>query len=227
MNDTLRDVITAAGDGAGRHASGPAVPRRVPKLRAVETDPTEAPTPSGFGATLTDDIPPAEEETLGRLGLRLAFWLCGFRNALLERGRQGEKPSEREESLLALSSRDFQHLRPLVIGMVLVRLHDVIHAPEFLPEAQAAAGASALEAFAFETLRNLSERGQQVAHKDGPDTALAMFGGAPGMQEPLEIFQTVFTAALALVEAFQEQLPANAKLLPQLAKALETEAQRV
>ena len=156
MQDGLRDVITAAAAGGARQADLPSAAGRVTPLRAV--DPPAATTPPSLPF-----LPDADH--LGRGGLRLAFWLCGLQEALLERQRQGGRLTPREESLLALSRQDFISLRPTVTGMALAHLDaivndaDLLTAPEMPPVAA--------ELFALDTVRSLAARGAQTLREFG------------------------------------------------------------
>ena len=166
---------------------------------------------------------------LGPGGLRLAFWLCGFHDALMERRRNGEQLTEGEELLVTLSSADFVGMRPLVVDMTLGRLETVVNEPGLLEQANVTgAGApEAMEVFALTTLRNLSQRAGQLLQDEGPEAALALFGESRCVVEPLAIFQLVFTAALDLVEAFERMIPVEARLLVRLAEELDSEVERI
>jgi hypothetical protein len=166
---------------------------------------------------------------LGPRGLRLAFWLCGFHDALMERRRRGEALTESEELLVNLSSADLVGMRPFVVEMTLGRLHGVVNAPGLLKDAEATGPSSPgpMEVFALTTLRNLSQRACQALQEEGPEAALGLFGEAGCTLEPLAIFQLVFTAALDLVEAFERMIPTKAKLLVRLADALDSEVEKI
>jgi hypothetical protein len=167
---------------------------------------------------------------LGEGGIRLAFWLCGFHDALMERRRLGEPLTESEEVLIRLSSADFPGMRPVVVDMTLGRLDALVNSPEMLVEAAGPGetGPAAMEVFALATLRSLSERANQIFCDEGPDAAMALFGEtSSSVMKPLAIFQLVFTAALDLVEAFKRIIPTEAKLLIQLAEALDSEVEKI
>ena len=225
MNDGLRDVISAAVEGASRKVL-PDAARRAPQLRAVATDAT---TPEWTPATELEPVTRSgatvgsEGEQLGRVGLRIAFWLCGFHEVLQERRRKGEALTEREESLLTLSSRDFLGIRSTVVKMAIARLHAVLNAPDLVIEADA----GAMEVFALETLRNLSRRAQELFQQGDADSALALFGDAASLKEPLAIFQIVFTTALGLVEMYEQLIPKHSAMLARIAKALNSEVERI
>lgn len=216
MQDGLRDVITAAAAGGARQADLPSAAGRVTPLRAV--DPPAATTPPSLPF-----LPDADH--LGRGGLRLAFWLCGLQEALLERQRQGGRLTPREELLLALSRQDFISLRPTVTGMALAHLDaivndaDLLTAPEMPPVAA--------ELFALDTVRSLAARGAQTLRELGAEAALALFGGDGTVQNPLAVFQLVFSAALGLVETLQRLAPAGSETLSRLAAALDAEIGRI
>jgi hypothetical protein len=161
--------------------------------------------------------------------LRLAFSLCGFHDALMARLRQGEKLTDSEELLLGLAKNDFAKMRPLVIGTTLDRLSKVINAPGLADRAIAAAvnAPHPMEVFALATLRSLSNRASQLLRDKGPDAALSLFGDRSAIQEPLAIFQRVFSTALDLVEVFERIIPGEATLLSLLAEALDSEIEKV
>ena len=224
MNDGLRDVISAAVEGAGRKIL-PDAARRGPQLRAVASD-GAAPdwTPATeLETAVRPGVSGGEGEQLGRVGLRIAFWLCGFHEVLLERRRKGETLTEREESLLTLSARDFVGIRSTVVKMAISRLHAVLNAPDLVVEADT----GAMEIFALETLRNLSRRAQELFQQGDADTALALFGEAASLKEPLAIFQIVFTTALGLVEMYEQLIPKHSAMLARIAKALNSEVERI
>jgi hypothetical protein len=225
MNDGLQDVISAAVENAARKTAAEASGRRVPQLRAVETDrpATEA------AAPIWTDSPFSGDGQLGRGGLRLSFWLCGFHAAMAERQGKGEPLTEQEQSLLALSGKDFAALRPLVINQAIARLQAVVNAPELVTQEAdgAAAEPGALDLFALDSLRRLARRARELLEEDGPDAALNLFGKGAGVQEPLAIFQMVFSTALGLVEAFEGLVPSDSRLLPRLGEALGSEIERI
>lgn len=160
---------------------------------------------------------------LGAGGLRLAFCLCGLRNALLERQARGERLSEREILLLAVSAKQFAEMRPLATGLTLGRLDAIVTASD-LGETN---GAGAMEIFALSTLRTLSERARHLLTTAGPDAALSLFGDASAMADPLAIFEVVFSASLDIVEAFEKMIPGEARLLSQLAESLDSEIEKI
>jgi len=165
-----------------------------------------------------------EGDQLGRRGLRLGFLLCGFHNALLERRERGEALTERETSLLELCGRDFVDMRPLVVSMAIRRLHTVVSSPSAFA---GVAASSDMEAFALDTVRNLSARASQLLQDQGPDPAMAVFGGNDEMMAPLAIFQAVFTTTIGVIEAFERITPNSARFLPQLVSALDSELERI
>ena len=225
MNDGLRDVISAAVEGNSRKML-PDAARRVPQLRAVGSDgsaPEWTPTTELEPAARSNGIASGEGEQLGRVGLRIAFWLCGFHEVLLERRRKGEALTEREESLLTLSARDFTSIRSTVVKMAIARLHAVLNAPDLVIEPDA----GAMEVFALETLRNLSRRAQELFQQGDADASLALFGDAGTLKEPLAIFQIVFTTALGLVEMYEQLIPKHSAMLARIAKALNSEVERI
>jgi hypothetical protein len=171
--------------------------------------------------------PACDHNRLGPNGLRLAFSLCGFHGALMERLRQGGKLTEREELLVILARKDFASLRPFVIGMTLDRLIALVNAPDLTNETAGADAPGAMEAFAVATLRSLAQRACQLLQEGGPDAAFSLFGDIGGEQDPLAIFQRVFTTALDLVEAFERIIPMEAKLLARLAEALDSEVEKI
>lgn len=227
MNDSLQDVISAAVEGiAAKTALVEGAGRRTTQLRAVSTaEPILGSAPLK-PTTATDEVGPiaamfaAEGDRLGRNGLRLSFWLCGFHQTLRDRVRGGETLSEREESLLALSRKDFVTIRPVVIGMALERLEAVVNASGELSE-------TAMEAFALETLRALSVRASDLLRDAGADRALSLFGDAQAVNEPLAIFQLIFSTALGLVESFIHLIPGPSVQLDELAATLGSEVERI
>jgi len=170
--------------------------------------------------------PAAGDDRLGPGALRLAFWLCGFHDALTERRRQGERLTDSEELLLRMSSRDFLYMRPSVVDMTLGRLKALVNSAALTADLSASRP-GAMELFALETLRDLAQRACQLNLDAGPDAALALFGGSPALQEPLGIFQQVFSTALDIVEAFERAIPGEAKLLARLAENLDSEVERI
>jgi hypothetical protein len=171
--------------------------------------------------------PAGDGNRIGPNGLHLAFSLCGFHSALMERLRQGETLTEREELLVTLARKDFARLRPFVTAMTLDRLNALVNAPELTREVAGTDAPGALEVFAVATLRSLGHRASQLLQEDGPDAALALFGEIKGEKDPLAIFQRVFTTALDLVEVFERIAPAKARLLARLAEALDSEVEKI
>jgi len=251
MNNGLHEVISAAAQNRERKDRD----RPIPLLRAVVTEPAAirpaAETPSEpvdrrkrrvSTAARADKVTVASPDTsqpasstttaaclgakLGDGGLRLAFWLCGFHDALTERQRRGERLTESEALLLAMSASDFAGLQNSIIDMTLGRLESLVNAPEFVDDAHIA-GTRPMELFALQTLRNLSQRARATLRQDGPDAALALFGEAGETRGPLAIFQRVFTTALDMVEAFERMIPGEAPLLMQLAEALDSEVEKI
>jgi len=222
--------MSAAADAAKNAAAADAT-RRPRQLRAVEVGHTPLIAAPSLVPVPAEPASSDMNTQLGRSGLRLAFWLCGFHEALSERLRNGEKLTDREQALMTLSGKDFLRIRPIVIELALGRLHAVLNAAELLPKAGAAqAGAGAvgpMEAFAMSTLRALSNRAGQLLKEDGADAALGLFGDSAGVEEPLAIFQMVFTTALGLVEGFQKVTPPDSGLLGRLADALGNEVESV
>ncbi len=224
MNDDLQDILSAAAEGS----SVPAV--EMPVRRAARLHAVAAGHPSSFAmADVARPVPAIsgtqnEDGQLGRRGLRLGFWLCGFHSALVERRERGEALTERETSLLDLCRQDFADLRPLVIAMAIKRLHAVVQSSHAAVEAAASSG---LEAFALDTVRSLSVRASQLLHDQGPDPAMAVFGGNEKIVEPLAIFQAVFRTAIGVIEGFERISPNGARFLPHLVSALDSELERV
>jgi hypothetical protein len=240
MDNGLQDVISAAANAAGRKPAKDATGRRVPQLSVVDTQrppsseaPLEAtryaPEPAGSvsNETILPAAPVGGSFQLGHSGLRLAFWVCGFRDALMERHRQGEQLTKKEELLLTLSPNDFAGIRPLVIDMTLSRLDAVVNASDLPAKPKDLSAVHPMEAFALTTLRSLSRRARRTLEDDGPDAALSLFGESGGVLEPLAIFRLVFTTALDLVESFERLVPAPTALLARLAEALDSEVDRI
>ena len=254
MNDGLQDVISAAIGASERKAAPEAPGRWAPQLRAVDTKrdgirnleplalapaPEPAPTPAVASAPAPAPASapaPATEafgetDQIGRGGLRLAFWLCGFHDAFSERRRRGEQLTEHEESLLALTRNEFIDIRSVVIKMALERLNAVANAPALLAEVEAGASRGkplgTMEGFALETLRSLSRRALQLLQESGPDAAFSLFSEDAYMQEPLAIFQQVFTTAATLVESFERLNTSESKLLSRLAATLGSEVEGI
>jgi hypothetical protein len=84
-----------------------------------------------------------------------------------------------------------------------------------------------MEAFALAALRDFAARARALLDESGPEAALAVFGDAADVQEPLAIFQLVFSTALDLVGSFARFVPPEARLLARLGAALATEVERV
>ncbi len=170
--------------------------------------------------TMAEMFPSADGGT-GPGTLRLAFWLCGFHGALMERRQHGEKLTPSEELLVQMSSKDFANMRPMMIEMILDRLKAVLHDPQWTGQG------GPMERFAVATLGNLADRAGELFRDAGPDAALSLFGTAEAANEPLAIFQQVFTTALDLVEAFERIIPGKSKLLDRLAEALDSEVEKI
>ena len=124
MDNGLQDVISAAVSGAGRkpgkdsdRATGAAVERGGDATLRRRADAEPAALVSS--ETTFRAAPGGGNGQLGHIGLRLAFWVCGFHAALLERHHNGEQLSKKEELLLTLSPSDFAGIRPHVIDMTL------------------------------------------------------------------------------------------------------------
>ncbi|MGI4951354.1 MAG: hypothetical protein ACRYGM_06080 [Janthinobacterium lividum] len=218
MNDVLRDVISVAAEGSARSHQERSHQERGGQERGRVTNLAAArSTPAAASAAAAG---PAASE-LGRNGLRQAFWICGFHEVLLERERRGERLSDQEQSLISLSRNDFRIIRPAVVEMALHHLHGVVHDPAFLPATPAAASPN--DVFAIETLRRLAAHGQQTLREDGPDAAMALFGGGPATVEPLAIFQLVFSAALNLLDGFDQLTAEPSAVLARLSRALDAE----
>lgn len=231
MNEDLRDVLNAAVEN-GRGPSTNKSVRQATQLQAIETNWLEAvPTTSTTTPLATvQDIPERDkDDQLGSRGLRLGFWLCGFHDALVERQGRGERLTEREASLLELSRKDFADMRPLVITMAVKRLNEVVTFRAVLADAGSigATTLGPLEAFTFDTIRNLSAQASKLLQDQGPDVAITMFGGTGEVMEPLAIFQAVFATALGVIEAFEQLGSSGIKFLPWLTAALESELERV
>lgn len=239
MDHGLQEVISAAVNRSGRQSAKDAAGRRVPQLTVVETDrpagqkasPQAEPPETVASETTRAAAPPLNVpgggHELGHSGLRLAFWVCGFRDALLERQNQGEQLTRKEELLLTLSPKDFDGVRPLVIDMTLRRLDAVVNASDLPVKPKELSAIHPMEAFALTTLRNLSRRARRALEEDGPDAALSLFGDSEGVAEPLAIFRLVFTTALDLLESFERLIPSDAGLLARLAEALDSEVDRI
>jgi hypothetical protein len=237
MDDSLRDVISAAVRGSGRKAIDAPVKPRTPVLSVVEAEhrgtrvaqpaPAAEPPKKVSSGTARRTPPSGGSHELGYSGLRLAFWVCGFHDALMERHRQGAQLTEKEKLLLTLSTQDFEGIRPFVIDLTLSRLDAVVNAPDLPAEPDDLAALHPMEAFALTTLRNLARLAGQTLADDGPDAALSLFGQKAGVLEPLAIFQPVFTTALDIVESFERIIPGNAGLLSRLAEALDSEMDRI
>lgn len=231
MDNGLQDVIAAAVGGNGLKMANGRTGRRAPQLSVVEV---ERPVPQEMESATTDPVettsrtvPASGSSQLGESGLRLAFWVCGFYDALMKRRSEGEQLTENEEYLLELSPKDFAGIRPLVIDMTLNRLAAVVNAPDLPAEFEDLGALHQMEVFALITLRNLSSRARKTFEEDGPDAALSLFGQSAEVLDPLAIFRMVFTTALDLVESFERIIPAEATLLSRLAEALDSEVDRI
>jgi hypothetical protein len=239
MDNGLQDVISAAVNGPGRKPAKEATGRRVPQLSVVGTERPTMREPTQEPAQHAEPAPPVSPETafraapgggtgqLGHSGLRLAFWVCGFHDALMERHRHGEQLTKKEELLLTLSPNDFAGIRPMVIDMTLSRLDAVVNASDLPAKPKDFCAIHPMEAFGLTTLRSLSRRARRTLEEDGPDAALSLFGQGAGVMEPLAIFRLVFTTALDLVESFERLVPAETALLSRLAEALDSEVDRI
>ena len=240
MNNGLQEVISAAINGSGHKAARAAAARQVPQLSVVETgrpaalEPDPAPSASAEttfrvaqAETSARAVPAGESDLLEHGGLRLAFWLSGFHDALTERRQKGEELTEQEELLLELSTKDFAGLRPFAIERTLGRLDAVVNAPDLFANADDPGTGHPMEAFALTTLRGLANHARQVLEEEGPDAALSLFGDSAGVVEPLAILRLVFSTALDLIEAFERIIPTEAVLLSRLAEALDSEVDRI
>lgn len=218
MDEGFKDVIPAATPGGIRQSdvppsAGPVTPlRAVDVLGSVPRLPAQASTP--------------DHGQLGRGGLRLAFWLCGFHEALIERQRQGDQLTSREESLLVLARKEFANLRPALIDMALSHLDGVVNDAGLLATPDAGPLVAA-EEYALTTVRNLAAIGRQTLQDTGAEEALSLFGGDDTVQDPLSVFQLVFSAMLGLVEAFNRLVPGGSKTLGRLAAALDAEIGKI
>jgi hypothetical protein len=212
---------------------------RQPRLRPVNTNAAETRQNSAIPASaesMASIKPPilsivssGENSQDGPGELRLAFWLHGFYDALMQRRRQGEQLTDSEELLIERSSNDFASMRPFVIRTTLERLNGLVNAPELIigPEESTAGGTGAMEVFALATLRGLSDRACALLQSDGPDAALSLFGESGGLLSPLAIYQLVFGTALDLIEAFERIIKIEARMLGRLAEALDSEVERL
>lgn len=226
-------MISAAADGMGVDSVGrdPAG-RRPSRLRAVEApasvDVAERPVRAvhiAWGAKATAE----KNDKLGRSGLRMAFWLCGFEETMRERQRLGETLTAQEQSLLALARKDFVAIRPEVIELALERLQAVVSASAFVPgvEQLGEQAPGPMELFALETLRAFSQRASDLLRGEGPAAALLLFGDGNTVVEPLAVFQLVFTTSVGLVESFERVIAGEAKLLNRLGEMLGSEVERI
>ncbi|MDR3535116.1 MAG: hypothetical protein P4L71_01325 [Acetobacteraceae bacterium] len=231
MDNGLQDVISAAVSRNGPKMGSGRTGRRAPQLSVVETESPAAQEAEAATIASTETTsrtaPAGGSSQLGDGGLRLAFWVCAFHDALMKRRAQGEELTENEEYLLELSPKDFAGIRPLVIDMTLGRLAAVVNAPDLPTEFDDLGTVHQMEVFALTTLRNLSSRARQTFETDGPDAALSLFGQSAEGLDPLAIFRLVFTTALDLVESFERIIPADAMLLSRLAEALDSEVDRI
>lgn len=167
----------------------------------------------------------AEPMKMGSLGLRLGFWLSGFHHALQERMDKGEAITDREATLLELSRKEFADMRPLVIAIAVQRLLSVLTVE--ISNGDGASAQDTMELFAHATLRDLSRRSCALLDQEGPDAAFALLGGDVSTVEPLAIFQTVFTTALALAESFASIIGEGDGSLRRTTHALETEIEKI
>jgi hypothetical protein len=231
MDNGLQDVISAAVSGAGRKPGKEATGRRVPQLSVVETQRSAAPEAEPAAVVSSETTfraaPGGGNGQLGHIGLRLAFWVCGFHAALLERHHNGDQLTKKEELLLTLSPNDFAGIRPHVIDMTLSRLDAVVNASDLPAKPKDFSAIHPMEGFGLTTLRSLSRRARRTLEEDGPDAALSLFGQSAGVMEPLAIFRLVFTTALDLVESFERLVPTETGLLSRLAEALDSEVDRI
>ena len=214
MNDGLRDVPGLAAEGGSQAAATPGASLKVAPVPAVAIAGAAKPADTGG------------ETQFGRGWLRQAFCLCGFHEVLRERERNGERLTEREQSLLALSRADFLAIRTAVVDLAMQHLSAVVDGPGILP-GPGEREPTATEAFVVETVRNLAVCGRQAMLSGGPDAALSLFGGGEQTIEPLAIFQLVFSASLGLVEAFERLTPGLSQVLARLTRALDAEVGRI
>jgi hypothetical protein len=216
MDESLRDVLSIAAARGSQATATQNASHTAGPLRAVAEG--AAPEPTG--------VPDHEMQQLGRGGLRQAFWLCGFHEAMREREKKGEILTEREKSLIALSQNDFLTIRTTVIGLAMKHLDAVVHGLRVLPETDETQP-TATEMFAVETLRNLVVHSRKAMQDAGPNAALSLFGGGEHTTEPLAIFQMVFSATIGLLEAFQRLAPGGSDVLTRLSDALDAEVGRI
>lgn len=229
MDDSLKDVLAAATDcgAAGKPVSADGPSRRAPLLRAVDNRPAVAPQPATGTPELMSLGVLGNGAPFGRSGLRLAFWLCGFHETLRDRQSRGETLSQRETSLLALSGKDFAAIRPAVIQMAIEHLQSVLSQTERHGASQDRPVPVEMEAFAFSCLFSLAARAAELLRDKGSDAALSLFGGGPTVQEPLAIFQLVFSTAVGLAESFVRLIPEDAALLDTMIESLGSAVERI
>lgn len=230
MTDELQRILAAAAVENAREPASDPPPRRPIQLHAVAGRQAVVPVIPAPHITAAPSAPQGGDEPdhLGRRGLRLGFWLCGFHEALIERQRNGGTLTDREASLLDLSRRDFADMQPLVVAMAIERLCAVVASPGVAETAGPAEGSNpgSMEVFALETLRNLAVRARTLLRDEGPDAAMSMFGTGTVLTEPLAIFQAVFATAVGIIEAFEPLIPNGSRSLKRIAAALDSELDR-
>ena len=230
MTDELQSVLAAAAAENAREPVTDLPQRRLAQLHAFAARPADPPVAPPLPIPTAPAAPNGngEADQLGRRGLRLAFWLCGFHEALIERQNNGDTLTKREASLLDLSRRDFADMKPLVVAMAIERLHTVVTSHGAGEAAGLAEGGStgSMEAFALETLQAFALRARTLLRDQGPDAAMSMFGARPVPAEPLAIFQAVFATAIGMIEAFEPMVPQGAPSLSRIAAALDSELDR-
>lgn len=226
MTDSLQEVISAAAEVAADKASwAGGIPRQVSLLRAVQTPQLATVRPARSAPPSTPSV--TDPAPLGRSGLRMAFWLCGFHATIRERQHRGETLSQRETSLLALSSKDFASLRPTVISMAIEHLTGVVGQFNRRDAAPSGRAPGEMEAFALESMGSLSSRASALLRDVGPDAALSLFGGDASVQEPLAIYQLIFSTVVSLAESFRPFVPRDAAVLQELIETLGSEVERI
>ena len=230
MTDELQGVLAAAASESVRDAANAPPVRRPTQLHAVAGRQASVPlVPAPVRAAAPPSPPTVDEpDHLGRRGLRLGFWLCGFHEALLERQRNGGTLTERETSLLELSRRDFADMQPLVVSLAIERLCALVASPGVAEAAGPAedGGPGFMELFVLETLRNMAARARTLLRDEGPDAAMSMFGVGASLTEPLAIFQAVFATAAGVIDAFEPLVPNGGRTLKRIAAALDSELDR-
>ena len=230
MTDELQGLLATAASESARDAANALPLRRPTQLHAVAGRKAMVPlVPAPYKAAAPASPQNSEElDHLGRRGLRLGFWLCGFHEALLERQRNGGTLTEREKSLLELSRRDFADMQPLVVSMAIERLCALVASPGVAETAGPAedGGPGFMELFVLETLRNMAVRARTLLRDEGPDAAMSMFSGGATLTEPLAIFQAVFATAAGVIDAFEPLVPNGARTLKRIAAALDSELDR-